>query len=136
MSHQKKKRNTNGCRNKTTKKNKKVSCPVPTSRSFYGTVLCVRLLDRMSYEHMCYMFVRDVILKTDAVYISLFTNRFMACMRGAHSLNRFRGFDQKLRHYFFIKKTNLKWRRSNMFTPISLQICWLYWWFKMLRWIL
>ena len=104
----KKKRNTNGCRYKTTKKNKKVSCSVPTSRSFYGTVLCVRLLDRVSYEHMCYMFVRDVLLKTDAVYISLFTNRFMACMRGAHSLNRFRGFDQKLRHYFFIKKTNLK----------------------------
>ena len=135
MSHQKKKRNTNGCRYKTTTTKKSI---------LFGTDIKIFLrnsfvrpfLDRVSYEHMCYMFVRDVLLKTDAVYISLFTNRFMACMRGAHSLNRFRGFDQKLRHYFFIKKTNLKWRRSNMFTPISLQICWLYWWFKMLRWIL
>ena len=103
----KKKRNTNGCRYKTTTTKKSI---------LFGTDIKIFLrnsfvrpfLDRVSYEHMCYMFVRDVLLKTDAVYISLFTNRFMACMRGAHSLNRFRGFDQKLRHYFFIKKTNLK----------------------------
>ena len=46
--------------------------------------------------------------------------RDMACMRSAHSFNRFRGFDQKLRHCFFIiiiknqknKKKNSKMKKK------------------------
>ena len=97
---------------------------------------CASVIWIASLTNICAICLWEMFFLRQMQYIFPSLPRDTACMIGAHSFNRFRGFDQKLSHYFFIIIKYQEWRRSNMFTPISLQICWLYWLFKMLRWIL